>query len=151
MEELLDELLEECRPYTQQGKLADYIPELTKGNLDDFGIYVVRCDGKSYRAGDYNKPFTIQSIVKPILLLQALMDNGMDYVRSKVGVEATGKPFDAINMTDQTLLSENINPMVNMGAIAMCSLIKGDTYQERVQRVLELTRKLAGNPDISID
>ena len=75
MEELLDELLEECRPYTRQGKLADYIPELTKGNLDDFGIYVICCDGKSYRAGDYSKPFTIQSIVKPILLLQALMDN----------------------------------------------------------------------------
>lgn len=151
MEELLEELLEECRPYTKQGKLADYIPELTKGNLDDFGVYVVSCDGKRYRAGDYKKQFTIQSIVKPILLLQALMDNGMDYVRSKVGVEATGKPFDAINMTDQALLSENINPMVNMGAIAMCSLIKGDTYQERVQRVLDLTRKLAGNPDISID
>lgn len=151
MEELLEELLEECRPYTKQGKLADYIPELTKGNLDDFGVYVVSCDGKRYRAGDYKKQFTIQSIVKPILLLQALMDNGMDYVRSKVGVEATGKPFDAINMTDQALLSENINPMVNMGAIAMCSLIKGDTHQERVQRVLDLTRKLAGNPDISID
>ena len=151
MEELLDELLEECRPYTQQGKLADYIPELTKGNLDDFGIYVIRCDGKSYRAGDYSKPFTIQSIVKPILLLQALMDNGMDYVRSKVGVEATGKPFDAINMTDQTLLSENINPMVNMGAIAMCSLIKGDTYEEKFERLLALTRRLANNPNIEVD
>ena len=151
MEELLEELLEECRPYTKEGKLADYIPELTKGNLDDLGIYVVSSDGKRYRAGDYKKQFTIQSIVKPILLLQALMDNGVDYVRSRVGVEATGKPFDAINMTDQTLLSENINPMVNMGAIAMCSLIKGDSYEERVQRILELTRKLAGNPEISID
>ena len=119
MEELLEELLEECRPYTKMGKLADYIPELTKGNLDDLGVFVVRSDGKRYSAGDSRKKFTIQSIVKPILLLQALMDNGMETVRSRVGVEATGKPFDAINMTDQSLLSENINPMVNMGAIAM--------------------------------
>ena len=112
---------------------------------------MVSSDGKRYRAGDYKKQFTIQSIVKPILLLQALMDNGIDYVRSRVGVEATGKPFDAINMTDQALLSENINPMVNMGAIAMCSLIKGDTCQERFERILELTRKLAGNPDICLN
>ena len=45
MEELLERLLEECRPYTAQGKLADYIPELAKGDISDLGIYVVRSDG----------------------------------------------------------------------------------------------------------
>jgi len=68
-----------------------------------------------------------------------------------VGVEATGKPFDAINVTDQTLLSDHLNPMVNMGAIAMCSLIKGKDYEERFQRLLELTRTLAGDPEIQLD
>ena len=34
MEDLLEELLAECRPYTQQGTLANYIPELAKGNID---------------------------------------------------------------------------------------------------------------------
>lgn len=151
MEELLEQLLEECRPYTAQGKLADYIPELTKGDLNDLGIYVVRSDGRHYQAGDYNKKFTIQSIVKPILLLLALMDNGVDYVRARIGVEATGKPFDAINVTDQQLLSDHLNPMVNMGAIAMCTLVKGHDYQERFQRLLDLTRLLSGNPNIEVD
>ncbi|MCI9155721.1 MAG: glutaminase A [Lawsonibacter sp.] len=151
MEELLEQLLEDCRHYTAQGKLANYIPELTKGNINDLGIYVVRSDGRHYQAGDYNKQFSIQSIVKPILLLLGLMDNGVDYVRSKIGVEATGKPFDAINVTDQQLLSDHLNPMVNMGAIAMCTLVKGADYQERFQRLLELTRLLAGNPDIQVD
>ncbi|MCI8870889.1 MAG: glutaminase A [Lawsonibacter sp.] len=151
MEELLEELVEECRHYTAQGRLADYIPELTKGNISDLGIYVTRSDGKHYQTGDYKKKFSIQSIVKPILLLLALMDNGVDYVRSRVGVEATGKPFDAINVTDQTLLSEHLNPMVNMGAIAMCTLLKGADYQERFLRLLELTRTLAGNPEITLD
>lgn len=151
MEELLEELLEECRPYTRQGKLADYIPELTKGELSDLGIYVQRSDGRSCQAGEYKKRFTIQSVVKPILLLLALMDNGEEYVRARVGVEATGKPFDAINVTDQTLLSDHLNPMVNMGAIAMCSLIKGASYEERFQRLLELTRTLAGDPEIQLD
>ena len=151
MEELLEELLEECRPYTKQGHVATYIPELAKGDPNDLAIYIVRSDGRHYRAGDYNKHFTIQSIIKPILLLQALMDNGEEYVRARVGVEATGKPFDAINFTDQSLVSDHINPMVNMGAIAMSGLIKGDGPEEKFARLLELTRTLAGNPDIEMD
>ena len=151
MEELLEQLLEDCRPYTQQGKVATYIPELAKGDANDLGIYVLRSDGRHYQAGDYKKRFTIQSVVKPILLLLALMDNGEEYVRSRVGVEATGKPFDAINVTDQTLFSDHLIPMVNMGAIAMCTLIKGKDYEERFRRLLDLTRQLAGDQEIDLD
>ena len=151
MDELLEELLEECRPYTKMGHVATYIPELAKRNPDKIGIYVLNSNGQHSQAGDYKKKFTIQSVIKPILLLQALLDNGEDYVRSRIGVEATGKPFDAINVTDQTLLSKHLNPMVNMGAIAMCSLIKGDTYEEKFERLLALTRRLANNPDIEVD
>ena len=151
MEELLEQLLEECRPYTARGRVADYIPGLATADPNQLGIYVQRSDGRHYQAGNYKARFTIQSVVKPILLLLALMDNGEEYVRARVGVEATGKPFDAINVTDQTLLSDHLNPMVNMGAIAMCSLIKGADYNERFQRLLELTRTLAGNPEIGVD
>ena len=151
MEELLDTLLAECRPYTQQGKVATYIPELAKGDPSKLGIYVLNSDGRHYQAGDWQKHFTIQSVVKPILLLLALLDNGEEVVRSKVGVEATGKPFDAINVTDSPLLSEHLNPMVNMGAIAICTLNKGGDYTERVPRLLVFTRLLADNPEIEMD
>ena len=151
MEELLERLLEECRAYTHSGRLAAYIPELANANMDDFGAYILNSDGRSACAGDYNKCFTIQSIVKPILLLLALIDNGEELVRSKVGVEAKGKPFDAINVSDQSLLSEHINPMVNMGAIAMCNLIKGADYNDKFDRLLSLTRELACNPNIELN
>ena len=151
MNKLLEDILDRCAPYKKEGKLADYIPELTKANPEDFGIYMIRNDGVISQAGDYNKQFTIQSIVKPIFLLQALIDNGIEYVKSHVGVEATGKPFDAINYSEAALVSENINPMVNMGAIVMCTLIKGETYEEKFNRLLDLTRKLANNPYIDID
>ena len=97
MEQLLEELLEASQPYTKEGKLADYIPELLKADPNALGIYVMRPDGKRSWAGDCTQKFTIQSVVKPILLLLALMDNGIDVVRAHVGVEATVKPFDAIN------------------------------------------------------
>ncbi len=151
MEELLEQLVELCRADTALGRLADYIPELTKANRQDLGVYVVGGDGKRSWAGDHAKKFTIQSIVKPILLLQALLDNGIDAVQAHVGVEATGKPFDAINYTDQKLDSQHLNPMVNMGAIVLCTLIHGATYREKFDRLLELTRRLAGNPDIQVD
>lgn len=151
MEELLERLLEECRLYTQQGRVADYIPELSKANPETLGVYVIGSDGKHSWAGDCRQSFTLQSIVKPILLLQALLDNGVEAVQSRVGMEATGKPFDAINASDQALDSGHINPMVNMGAIVMCSLIHGDSYAERFQRLLALTRRLAGDEEIGVD
>ncbi|MCI8537841.1 MAG: glutaminase A [Oscillospiraceae bacterium] len=151
MEELLERLLEECRPFASQGQVANYIPELAKGDPQALGVYVTGSEGKHSWAGDCRRLFTIQSIVKPILLLQALLDNGPEFVLNRVGVEATGKPFDAINAGDQSLDSGNINPMVNMGAIVMCSLIHGRSYEERFQRLLDLTRRLAGDGEIGID
>ncbi len=151
MEELLERLLEQCRAFTSWGQAADYIPELAKSDPASLGIYVIGSEGKHSWAGDCHQPFTIQSVVKPILLLLALLDNGTEHVMQRVGVEATGKPFDAINAGDQSLDSGNINPMVNMGAILMCTLIQGKDYAERFQRLLELTRRLAGDEEIDID
>ena len=48
MEELLERLLEECRSYTRLGKLADYIPELSKADINDFGVYLVNSHGKEF-------------------------------------------------------------------------------------------------------
>ena len=144
MEELLERLLAECRVYTEQGRVDDYIPELAKSDPDTLGVYVIASEGRHSWAGDCRQKFTLQSVVKPILLLQALLDNGMEAVQNRVGVEATGKPFDAINAGEQALDSGHINPMVNMGAIVMCTLIKGSSYEERFQRLLALTSQLAG-------
>ena len=151
MEELLDQILNECRPYTKQGAVATYIPELSKQNPDDFGIYIISSDGSRFSAGDHAKHFTIQSVVKPVLLLLALMDNGVEAVRTRIGVEATGKPFDAINVSDKSLVPEHFNPMVNAGAILLCTMLKGDSYSERFARLLELIRQLADNPEIDVD
>ena len=154
MDGLLKELIEQCRQDTANGKVASYIPALAKADPNALGIYILDRNGLHAQGGDSKVRFSIQSIIKPILLLQALMDNGEDYVRSRVGVESTGKPFDAINISEalnQEILSEHINPMVNMGAIVMCTLIKGENYRDRFNRLLDLTRVLANNPEIDVD
>lgn len=146
----LDRIIDKCRKYVDYGKVADYIPELAKADANKLGIYIVSKDYE-YFAGDYEASFTIQSIVKPLILLLALEDAGVERVRNLVGVEATGKPFDTFNYTDLALKNEHINPMINAGAIALCTLIKGDTFQDKTNRLLEFTRKLTKNDSIEID
>ena len=151
MNGLLKDILDKCYKYTEYGSVANYIPELAKADAGKFGICVISDADMINFSGDYEKHFTMQSIIKPIILLMALMDKGEDCVRSLVGVEATGKPFDAFNYSDQALKCEHINPMINTGAIALCTLINGDTYTEKFSRLLNLTRKMADNPLLEVD
>lgn len=150
MNEFLNEVLEKCRIYTQQGHVASYIPELAKADPNEIGIYVCTNDN-DYFSGDWDKQFTIQSIAKPIFLMLAVIDNGIDFVKAHVGVEATGKPFNAIDYAEPLLLKEHINPMVNIGAIAVCELVKAENNHRRFQRLLEFTRTITGNPTLKVD
>ena len=150
MNTLLSRIVRDCAPHTAQGHVATYIPELAKVDPDKLGIYVSGPDGDHF-AGDCAAPFTMQSVVKPLILLLALMDSGIDTVRALVGVEATGKPFDTFNYSDQALTGAHINPMINTGAIALCTLIHGRDYGERFDRLLELVRTLADNPNLEVD
>ena len=150
MNTLLSRIVTDCASYTAQGHVATYIPELANVNPDKLGIYVSTADGDHF-AGDCLTPFTMQSVVKPLILLLALMDSGIDTVRALVGVEATGKPFDTFNYSDQALTGAHINPMINTGAIALCTLIHGRDYHERFDRLLALVRTLADNPTLEVD
>jgi len=150
--ELLENMVEESREFTQGGQLASYIPELLKYNKDDLGIYLIRNDGKEFYAGNFDTHFTIQSVCKPLILLLALIDNGEDYVTQRVGVESTGKAFNAImDFSQVDDLKDHINPMVNIGAIAMCSMIEGKDKDEKFQRLLDLTKKLSGNENVGVN
>ncbi len=151
MEKLLQEILRECRPYTGQGALAAYIPELKRQDPDRLGIALFDGEGRLWEAGDSRCRFTIQSVMKPLLLLLALQDNGREAILARVGVEATGKPFDAINVADSTLLAKHLNPMVNAGAILLCQLLEGESYARRFERLLDFIRRLANNPEICLD
>lgn len=151
MNKLLNDVIESCRKYIKTGEAASYIPELAKADTNEFGICVMDIEGSISFAGDYDVAFTMQSISKPVILLLAMMDAGVERVRELVGVEATGKPFDAFNYSDRALEKEHINPMINAGAIALCTLIKGKDYKEKFGRLLNLAREMTGNAELDID
>jgi glutaminase len=132
----------------REGKLADYIPELTRIDPDLFGVAFATMDGYVYEAGDTAAPFTIQSISKAIIYGLALEDHGRDEVLRKIGVEPSGEAFNSIAFDEKN--NRPYNPMVNAGAIAATALIKGADAEERWDRILDTFQRFAGR-DLKMD
>lgn len=151
MEDIFKTIIKNNIDYTKQGKVATYIPELAKANPTNLGVYLITLDGQEYFAGDYNKKFTMQSISKVLTLILSLMDNGESKVFEKVGMEPTGDSFNSIVDLELKNIHKPFNPMINAGAIATTSLLKGKTVEEKIERILDLARKLSDNPSIKIN
>ncbi|MBU3145591.1 glutaminase A [Clostridium sp. CF012] len=151
MKRILDTIIEKNRHFTKDGTVASYIPELSKADGEALGICVTTLDGEEFFAGDYETKFTIQSISKVVTLMLAIIDNGVDYVFTKIGMEPTEAGFNSIINLEKNIDQKPINPMINAGAIAIVSLITGDTAEEKFNRILKFTRKITGNPDIDIN
>ena len=105
---------------TTGGKVADYIPQLAKVDPNQWGVSICTVDGQRFSIGDTNVPFTFQSSGKPINYAIALNHLGTETVHSFVGQEPSGRMFNEL------VLDHNRrphNPMVNAGAIVICSLL----------------------------
>lgn len=124
------------------GEVASYIPELAKVDPDLFGLSVATVDGQVYESGDSRVPFTIQSISKPFTYGIAIQDQGTDAVFRRIGVEPSGDAFNSISLDPET--GRPLNPMINAGAIAAASLVRGDSNEDKAGRLLETYSLYAG-------
>lgn len=151
MKKVLENIIEKNREWSKRGEVASYIPELAKANPNALGICVTTLDGEEYFAGDYDTKFTIQSISKVVTLMLAILDNGTEYVFSKIGMEPTESAFNSIVNLENNKQKKPLNPMINAGAIATVSLISGETAEEKFNRILKFTRKITGNDTIDVN
>ena len=127
-----------------EGEVATYIPELGKANPDHFGISLVTVDGQEFSVGDWQQEFTIQSICKPLAFLMALERHGREKTLTHVAVEPSGDAFNSVDLQPGT--NRPFNPMVNAGAIAIASLIKGDSPAEGLGAFTGKLSLAAGRP-----
>ncbi|MFD2616055.1 glutaminase A [Terrilactibacillus laevilacticus] len=144
----LENLLKEAKQYTKMGKVADYIPALSKANPDDLSIAIYYPDGKYVFAGNIEEKITLQSISKVLTLALALIQRGEEFVFSKVGYEPTGDPFNSIVKLEISNPSKPLNPMINAGALAVTHMIEGHSVEERLSNILSFIQLLTGSEDI---
>jgi|UniRef100_UPI003FF00B2B glutaminase len=151
LNEVLDELVIKNRPISQYGNVANYIPELDKAPKDALGIFITDITGNKFHAGDWNTKFTIQSISKIVTLMLAILDNGEEYVFSKVGMEPTGDPFNSIVKLETSRGRKPYNPMINAGAIAVSSMIKGKDAREKFERLLDFFKLISEDSTLDVN
>ncbi|MBS1090929.1 glutaminase A [Gluconobacter sp. Dm-74] len=132
------------------GSNASYISYLAKANTKLYGIAVVTTDGKIFEAGDAEHLFPVESIAKVFTLAHVLKVKGAKTVQNKIGVNATGLPFNsalAIELNHDKLTGSPPpgNPLVNAGAIATASLVDGKSLEEKWNMLLKEASAFAGH------
>lgn len=127
------------------GEVATYIPPLAKADPNWFATSFCSTDGQLCEFGDYDKSFSIQSIGK--VVAYAFLHNLIgDEVHKWVGEEPSGVAFNA-PIFDK--LGRPHNPMVNAGAIMVCSLI---IYQNKsLEDIIEFYQRASDTPKAEID
>ena len=151
MKEIIKKIYDECTQYAKLGQVADYIPELAKVDKNLFGACIVTNNGDIYGVGDYQYKFSIQSVSKISILIQAMIDNGWDELEKKVTFEPTSSGFNSITNLEIKNDHRPLNPCLNAGAIVTVSFIKGNNAEEKVTRLLKLIKAMTGNDDIKIN
>ncbi|WFR96958.1 glutaminase [Rhizobium tumorigenes] len=147
---ILDSIHADLLPRLGEGKVADYIPELAKVDVRQFGMAITTVDGHVYRVGDAEMSFSIQSISKVFMLTLALGKIG-EQLWKRVGREPSGSAFNSIVQLEQEAGIPR-NPFINAGAIAVTDVVlSGHAPKEVIGEFLRFMRYLADDESILID
>jgi glutaminase len=131
----------------KEGKNADYIPALAKVDPNIFGIALVTTDGKVYTAGDIKSEVSIQSISKVFTMAKVMEEQGPESIEKTIGVDATGMRFNSIvsvEFSQKALGGPEMNSLVNPGAIATTSMVKGASRDAVWNSILNFYSDFAG-------
>jgi glutaminase len=142
--ENLDRWVKQCRPLGRKGRCAEYIPALGESNLLDLGICIITPEGDEIKSGEWDVPFTLQSISKVISFIAACLDRGISFVLERVDVEPTGDAFNSIVRLEMNKPGRPFNPMINAGAITITSLLNGESPEQKLNSVYKLLEKMIG-------
>lgn len=141
----LNELFIQEKQKQTNGKLASYIPELSKVDPDKLGIHLVTVEQQHYAAGDSSEKFSIQSISKVFSLALAYRELGGE-LWQRVGVEPSGTAFNSLVQLEAEKGIPR-NPFINAGAIVVCDVLVSQ-FDDPKQSLLNFIRHVSGNDDI---
>nr|WP_315853283.1 glutaminase B [Alteromonas oceanisediminis] len=150
MQTVLDDINQDVRNQfdTFEGKVADYIPALSRMPADRFAMAVYGVDGTFCHTGDAHQRFTIQSVSKVLTLTLALQRYG-DSLWDRVGKEPSGTAFNSLTQLEFEG-GKPRNPFINAGAIVTCDALYS-RLSAPTHHMLETLRSLSNNPRLTIN
>ena len=150
MQELLDNIVEECRPFTAEGRLASYIPQLAAADPGQLGAYIMDLDGRGCGSGDWQCKITIQSIVKVAIFLAVLSEMPLSLITRFFSLNATAESFNSLSDLEKQNAHKPLNPYINSGAMVGISLLSGN-MEQRWEKVLRLLQRVTGNNALTVN
>jgi glutaminase len=126
-----------------EGANADYIPALAQVPSRYFGVSLVTPHGSVHSTGDDDQAFSIQSISKVFTMALVMRESGAQRILDSVGVDATGQVFNSITAVEQ-YRGEQMNPLVNPGAIATTGNVIGSSPDEVWRKIIGIHNEFAG-------
>lgn len=145
---VIEGIHKELKDEMNRGLVASYIPELSNIDGQNFGIHVKHMNGKSYATGQWNVPFSIQSISKALSLALALPIY-KESIWERVDVEPSGNPFNHLTLLE---LENGIprNPFINAGAIVIADMLVSH-FDNPKEVFLKYVRDLANDQSITFN
>src|SRR6202161_876901 len=86
----------------RDGRVSDVYPALADVPQDLFGLCVVGVNGSVYASGDWDYPLSVMSVSKPIVFTLVCQVPGGDVARQRLGVNATGLPFNSLAAVERS-------------------------------------------------
>ena len=133
----------------EAGSTSDVYPVLARVPRELFGICVAGTDGSVTAVGDHEVEFSLMSVSKPFVFALVCAELGPEEVRRRVGVNATGLPFNSVAAVERSP-DGRTNPMVNPGAIATTSLVPGDDATSKWNLIRSALSRFAGR-ELALD
>jgi glutaminase len=148
IDEVLEEILADAPRFAGHGKVASYIPALARVPADKFGIAVETVAGETFKAGDADEAFSIQSISKVFSLMLAMRIADADLWR-RVRREPSGNPFNSLVQLEYERGIPR-NPFINAGALVVIDALVS-VLKEAKLCFVDIARMLSGNAVIDFD
>ena len=139
-------IFNEIKTLDNKGEVANYIPELSKVNPNNFGVCLTTLDQEYITKGDAETKFSIQSIAKVLSLTLAYINEG-EALWKRVDVEPSGTPFNSLIQLE----SDNgipRNPLINAGALVVCDVLVSH-FKDPKKAFLSFVRTLANSETIN--
>lgn len=147
IQKTIEEIYAQCEMPGEYERIYPTV-ERSEVSADCFAIAIATTDGEIYSVGDAAQLFPLQSISKVFTYGIALEDHGREKLLERIGVEPSGRQYNAIYLEEST--GKPYNPMVNAGAIVVADLIEGLDLTDKLDRVIKILSRYAGRR-LSVD